>query len=68
MTVPPPFTPPDYQEGEVKNWLLAGLPTEALIKIDRYLDLTAVEIAQKYDGIHSQRYTLGRTTLVPVEK
>ncbi len=35
-----------YQDEEVKNRLLAGLPTEALIEINGYLDLTAAEIAQ----------------------
>ncbi len=34
-----------YQDDEVKKRLLAGLPTEALIEIDGYLDLTAAEIA-----------------------
>ncbi len=63
-----PGTKISYQDEEVRNCLLAGLPTEALIEIDGYLDLTATEITQKYDVIHSQRDTLGSTTLVAVEK
>ncbi len=47
---------------------MAGLPTETLFEIDGYLDLTAAEIAPKYNVIHSQRDALGRTALVTVEK
>ncbi len=55
-------TPIRFQDGKVKNRLLAGIPT------DGYLDLMASEIARKYDVIHSQREVLGRTTVVAVEK
>ncbi len=61
-------TPIRFQDGKVKNRLLAGIPTDVLIEIDGYLDLMASEIARKYDVIHSQREALGRTTVVAVEK
>ncbi len=54
-----PGTEISYQDEDVKNRLLAGLPTEALIEIDGYLDLMAAEIARKYDVIHSQRDVIG---------
>ncbi len=57
-----------YQEEEVKNHLLAGLPTDIVIEINSYLDLTAAEIVRKYNVIHSQREALGRATDVMVEK
>ncbi len=50
-----PGTAVSFQDEEVKNWLLAGLPAEALGEIDGYLDLSAAEISRKYNDIHSQR-------------
>ncbi len=57
-----------FQDEEVRNQLFAGLSSDIVIEIDSYLDLTAAEIAQKYDVIHSQREALRRATVVAVEK
>ncbi len=51
-----PGTYISFQDEEVKNRLLDGL------------DLSAAEIAGKYDVIHSQREGLVRATVVKVEK
>ncbi len=61
-----PRTPIRFQDKEIKNRPLAGIPTE--IEIEVYLDLTASEITQKYDVIHIQRQALRRATMVVVEK
>ncbi len=63
-----PGTLVSFQDKEVKNRLLAGLPAEALGEIEGFLYLSAAGIARKYDLIHSQREALGITTLVAVEK
>ncbi len=45
----------DIQDKEVKNQLLAGLPSNVMEIVTGYLDLTAAEIALKYDIIANQR-------------
>ena len=54
-----PGTPMDFQDEEVKNRLLAGLPSEILGEVSGYLDLSVHEIARKHDLIVSQRQALG---------
>ncbi len=49
----------DIQDNEVKNHLLAGLPSNAINVIEGYLDLSAADIACKCDIIASQREVLG---------
>ncbi len=44
-----------FQDEDVKTLLLNGLPSEILNEIQGYLDLTAEEIAPKYDLIQRQR-------------
>ncbi len=39
----------DIQDEEVKNHLLAGLPSNVMEVVAGYLDLTVAEIAFKYD-------------------
>ncbi len=48
-----PGTNISFEDEEVKNRLLAGLPSNIQIEMDSYLDLTAAGIARKYDVIHS---------------
>ncbi len=57
-----------FQDEDVKTRLLNGLPSEILNEIQGYLDLTAEEIARKYDLIHSQREILGISSAVIAEK
>ncbi len=63
-----PGTIVQYQDEDVKTRLLNGLPSEILNEIQRYLDLTAEEIAWKYDLIQSQREVLGISSDVRAEK
>ncbi len=49
----------DIQDKEVKNHLLAGLPSNVINVVERYLDLLTADIARKYDIIASQREVLG---------
>ncbi len=48
-----------FQDEEVKNRLLAGLPYVLLVKIKGYLDLMAAEITRTYDAIHRHREATG---------
>ncbi len=48
----------DIQDEEVKNHLLAGLPSNVINVVEGYLDLSAADIALKYDIIASQREAL----------
>ncbi len=57
-----------FQDKDVKTHLLNSLPSEILKEIQGYLDLTAEEIAWKYDLIHSQREALGIFSAVKAEK
>ncbi len=50
-----PGSPASFQDEEVKNQLLSGLPFEVMEISASYLDLTAAEIARKFDVITSQR-------------
>ncbi len=43
----------------MKNQLISGLPSNVMELVAGYLDLTAAEIARKYDMIASQREALG---------
>ncbi len=49
----------DIKDEEVNNHLLAGLPSNVINVIERYLDLSAADIARKYDIIASLRELLG---------
>ncbi len=49
----------DIQDEEVKNHLLAGLPSNVINVVEGYLDLSAANIACNYDIIASQREVLG---------
>ncbi len=48
-----PGTDISFQDEEVMNRLLAGLPSDIQIEMDSYLDLSAAEITRKYNVIHS---------------
>ncbi len=63
-----PGTIVQLQDEDVKTHLLNGLPSEILNEIQGYLDLTAEEIARKYDLIHNQREALGISSAVIAEK
>ncbi len=63
-----PGSPESFQNEEVKNKLLAGLPFEVMEIVAGYLDLTADEIARKFDVIASQREALGLMALGPTDK
>ncbi len=63
-----PGTIVQFQDEDVKTRLLNGLPSEILTEIHGYLDLTAEEIARKYDLIQSQREALGISSAVKAEK
>ncbi len=63
-----PGSPASFQDEEVKNKLLAGLPYEVMEIVAGYLDLTAAEIARKFDVITSQREALGLLALGPMDK
>ncbi len=57
-----------FQDEEVQNRLLAGLPYKVMEIVAGYLDLMAAEIAQKFDVIASQREALGLPALGPNDK
>ncbi len=63
-----PSNPASFQDEEVKNQLLAGLPYEVMEIVAGYLDLTSAEIAQKFDVITSQMEALGLPALGPNNK
>ncbi len=63
-----PGTFVQFQDEDVKTYLLNSLPSEILNKIQRYLDLTVEKIAQKYDLLHSQSEALGISSTVEAEK
>ncbi len=48
-----------FQDEEVKNHLLAGLPSNIMEVVAPYLDMSAAGIARKYDIVASQRDALG---------
>ncbi len=58
----------DIQDEEVKNHLLAGLPSNVMDVVEGYLDLSAADIASKYDVIASQREVLGLSAQAVGEK
>ncbi len=58
----------DIQDEEVKNYLLAGLPSNVVNVVAGYLDLSAADIACKYDIIASQREVLGLSAQTAGEK
>ncbi len=58
----------DIQDEKVKNHILAGLPYNVINVIEGYLDLSAVDIACKYDIIASQRKVLGLSAQTVGEK
>ncbi len=57
-----------FQDEEVKNQLLAGLPTNVMDIVAGYLDLSASEITRKYNNIAIQRETLGLSAQGVTEK
>ncbi len=59
-----PGSPESFQNEEVTNNLLAGLPFEVMEIEAGYLDQTSTEIARKYDIIASQREALGLMALL----
>ncbi len=63
-----PGSPASFQDEEVKNQLLSGLPYKVMEIVAGYLDLTAAEIARKFDVITSQREALGLRALGQTEK
>ncbi len=63
-----PGSPASFQDEEVKNKILAGLPYEVMEIAAGYLDLTAAEIARKFDVIASQREALGLPALGRTDK
>ncbi len=63
-----PGSPESFQNEEVKNQLLAGLPFEVKEIVTGYLDLTATEIVRRFDVIASQREALGLMVLGPTDK
>ncbi len=48
-----PGTQVSFQIKEIKNHLLTSLPAESMGEFKGYLDLSAADIAQKYNLIHS---------------
>ncbi len=58
----------DTQNEEVKNHLLAGLPSNVINVIEGYLDLSAADIACKYDIIASQSEVLCLSAQTACEK
>ncbi len=58
-----PGNPASFQDEELKNQLLFGLPFEVMEIVAGYLDLMAAEIAQKFDVIASQREEVGLLAL-----
>ncbi len=63
-----PGSPASFQDEEVKNQLLSGLHFEVMEIVAGYLDLTATEIARKFNVIASQREALGIEALGPTDK
>ncbi len=58
-----PGSPASFQDEEIKNQLISGLPFEVMEIVAGYLDLTVTEMARKFDVIASQRETLGLQAL-----
>ncbi len=58
----------DFQDDEVKNQLLSGLPFDLVEIVVGYFKLTAAEITRKYDVFASQREALGLQALGPCHK
>ncbi len=58
----------DIQDEEVKSHLLAGLPSNIVNVVEGYLDLSAADIACKYDIITTQREVLGLSAQTAGEK
>ncbi len=52
-----------FEDEEVKNQLLSGLPFEVMQIVGSYLDLMAAEITRKFDVIASHREALGLQVL-----
>ncbi len=52
----------------MKNYLLAGLPFNVINVVEGYLDLSAADIARKYDIIASHREVLGLSAEIVGEK
>ncbi len=63
-----PDSSSDIQDEEVKNHLLAGLPSNVINVVEGYLDLSAADITRKYDIIASQREILGLSAQTVGEK
>ncbi len=63
-----PGSPASFQDEEVKNQLLSGLPFEIMEIVAGYLDLTAAEIARKFDVIANQGEALDLQPFGPTDK
>ncbi len=63
-----PGSQASFQDEEVKNQLLPGLPSNVMDIVAGYLNLSACEIARKYDIIASQREALGLSAQGATEK
>ncbi len=63
-----PGTFVQFQDEEVKNCLINGLPFEILSEVQGYLDLLAEEIAWKYDLLHSQWEALAISSAIEAGK
>ncbi len=63
-----PGSPESFQNEEVKNKLLAGLPFQVMEIVAGYLDVMAAEIARKFSVIASQREALSLMALGPTDK
>ncbi len=63
-----PGTLASFQDEEIKNQLLSGLPFEVMEIVSVNLDLTAADITRKYDVIASQREALGLIVLSANDK
>ncbi len=63
-----PGRPLSFQNEEVNNQLLSGLPFEVMEIVVGYLDIMAAEIARKFDVNASQREALGLQAQGPIDK
>ncbi len=57
-----------FQDEEVENCLINGLPSKVFNEVQGYLDLSAEEIARKYNLLHIQWDALEWTSMVLAEK
>ncbi len=63
-----PGSDSEFQDEDVKNHLLAGLPFNIMEVVAPYLDISAAGIARKYDIVASQRDALGLGSNTSLDK